>query len=268
MKKQYVLFTTLALVVIAVWYVRGLEAVAPESAIQALSTPDDSPSGAPQNIDDEQHARHLQKLKGLLAIRNMERKLAAHQSSATDDLTEDEQMAEMTNTRDQIAWRRDWTEEAQDEEWTRRMKEAVKVKAGTLLAGKIGIRDLSCRETVCRMYLQFEDKIDAESFISSEGGSYLQYEYQLLNPDNEDEPDIEKERKYNYEVLVKRDRPGNLPKIVRPGKPASNEMIVAANPQEEDLDHKTSDSPEPLRPKSSRDLGPDRGHLTGPDPII
>ncbi len=130
------------------------------------------------------------------------------QRRSQDDMSEDPQ-GTFDNIPEQGEWRVTWINEDQDDEWTKRMKEEVNEKARSLLTGKVESDNLSCRETVCRMHLQFEDMLDAQTFTSAEHDPDLRYEYRLLNPDREEESPPGK--KYNYEVLVKRLRPKNLP---------------------------------------------------------
>jgi hypothetical protein len=232
MNKKTTISVILCLLVIFVWYSQRSNSLKPSSSGGSTSvSPDASPGGTLKQVASKRHSRQLQNRQALALLRSA-RKLAAHSKDAIEDeLSEEEQIAAENNVPEQIAWRNAWIDESQDDEWTKRMEREMNEKASALLVGQIDIRHLSCRETVCRMYLQFEDKLDAETFTFSKHDPALHYEYQLLNPDPEgadEESILDKEKKYNYEVLVKRDRPANLPESIRSTPPPSHGTVYAS----------------------------------------
>jgi len=124
------------------------------------------------------------------------------------EVDEDEAMRADDNIPEQRAWRAAWAAEHQDDAWTREITEQVRTRAESLLDGEVRLSDLSCRETICRMYLQFGDQLDAKAFIDAPHDPALHYEYQSLDPEFDgagfDRSD------YTYEVLIKRSRPVHL----------------------------------------------------------
>jgi hypothetical protein len=126
-----------------------------------------------------------------------------------DGLAENEATLAEDNVPEQRVWRATWAHEEPDEEWTHKQSEEVKEKAKSLLAwGSLTVHSLSCRQTVCRMYLQFSDPKDAKAFISAAGDPAMHYEYQDLTPEvSRTDPS---RPEYAYEVLITRPRPEYL----------------------------------------------------------
>jgi hypothetical protein len=95
----------------------------------------------------------------------------------------------------------------QDDQWTRDLLQELQDRAKAL-AGELRIEHLSCRETICRAYLQFADQIDADDFRSIPHDPAHQYEYQSLDPDFDgvgfDDSDS------TFELLIRRPRPLHL----------------------------------------------------------
>jgi hypothetical protein len=119
-----------------------------------------------------------------------------------DELAEDEAMRRADTIPEQRVWRAAFAGERQDDAWTKQVREEVEDKSKSLLKGAVKLSGLSCRETVCRMHLQFADQIDAEHFIRAAHDPQLRYQYQSLDPEFDgagfDRSD------FTYEVLIKR----------------------------------------------------------------
>ncbi|MBN2525050.1 MAG: hypothetical protein JXR76_01570 [Deltaproteobacteria bacterium] len=106
-------------------------------------------------------------------------------------------------------WRDTWVSEVHNEEWTQQMEREIKSVSNSLLNHKIDVRHLSCRETVCRMFLKIRGKRDAEKFFSAGLNPEFHYGFQLLNPDTANETAVE-EKVYNYELIVTRKSPASV----------------------------------------------------------
>lgn len=107
---------------------------------------------------------------------------------------------------EQRVWRSAWLSEEEDGEWTRAMAEEMRLDGKKLVKGHFAVRGLSCRETVCRMYLDLSDLDDAEALLAVERDPDLHYEFQLMNPGFEGvEPNEDPNAKYHFEVLVARE---------------------------------------------------------------
>ncbi len=106
---------------------------------------------------------------------------------------------------EQAVWRSAWLSEREDEQWTRAMAEEMRLDGETLAHGHLTVRGLSCRETVCRLYLDLSDADDIEAFLAVERDPNLHYEFQLMNPGFEAESDDDPDTDYHFEVLVARE---------------------------------------------------------------
>lgn len=106
---------------------------------------------------------------------------------------EDERDAMLAEDRlpEQAAWRSAWLSEPEDEAWTRAVSEEMQRDVGKLAKGRVDVRDVSCRETVCRLYLDLSNIEDAEAFMAVERDPNLHYEFQTMNPGAEDTHHIE-----------------------------------------------------------------------------
>ncbi len=232
--KKATFFLVMCLVVFVAWYSRKPESVERRSTVDSDSAP-----SATASAPSEQRSRHLQTLQELSKVlvysRNAEPPIASDaplQESAQldndtsiDTVPEDELMPDDYSLEELqlMEWRNTWSDEDLDDNWTRQMREEVDEKTVALLHGEVDVRHLSCRETVCRMYLQFSSKTDADAFTSAEHHPDMQYEYQLLNPHDEAEGSI-----YNYELLVHRERPADLEPRPRP-RTKGPEAVVGGN---------------------------------------
>jgi hypothetical protein len=122
-----------------------------------------------------------------------------------DELAEDEAMRRADTIPEQRMWRASFASERQDDAWTKQVRDEVEAKSKSLLKGAVKLSGLSCRETVCRMHLQFADQIDAQDFIHAAHDPQLRYQYQSLDPEFDgagfDRSD------FTYEVLIRRAGP-------------------------------------------------------------
>lgn len=129
------------------------------------------------------------------------------------DEEENEAMAMADNSSRQRLWRSAYAHEREDEAWTRRTMQGLRKQAAELLDDrKLLISDLSCRETICRMYLQFEDQLDADAFRKAQRDPSLQYEFQSLDPDFKGEGFDRSD--HTYEVMIQRPRSEGQPASV------------------------------------------------------
>jgi hypothetical protein len=124
-----------------------------------------------------------------------------------DGLAEDEAIRAADKTAEQRVWRAAWAEQKQDDKWTEQVREQVSEKAKSL-PGKIQLQELSCRATICRMYLKFAGPDDAQAFISGPQDRAAEYRYQSLDPEFERSGDDRSNS--TYEVLIKREQPEQL----------------------------------------------------------
>lgn len=107
---------------------------------------------------------------------------------------------------EQRVWRAVWAQEQPDAQWAQRVIDEVTRTTRQQVEGDVQLRDLSCRETVCRMYLQFADQLDAEAFRAAPHDPMLQYAYQSLDPAF-DGAGFDRSN-HTYELLIKRPRAG------------------------------------------------------------
>lgn len=198
----------LCLVSAAVWYIQMPKSARLPTLVDLESKSDIDSPYASDSQDTSKHLRRIKKLRASLSQRDRLNNLAQQYRS----LENEDAPSTFDHVPEQKEWRIAWREEEQDADWTKRMEKKVKEKARSDLVGKVKIFNLSCRETICRMHLQFEDEIDAETFTSAKQDPDMRYEYRLLNPDDENGDQNQRDKKYNYELLVQRPRPQNLPK--------------------------------------------------------
>jgi hypothetical protein len=99
------------------------------------------------------------------------------------------------------AWRERHEAEREDDAWTERMREDLARLARSTVRGAFGVEDLSCRATICRMYLIFGRKEEAERFIAGAYPAPLRHRSVAPGPDDQGiVPST-----HVYEVLVERD---------------------------------------------------------------
>jgi hypothetical protein len=118
-----------------------------------------------------------------------------------DELAEDEAMRRADTEPELRQWRIDFAKERQDEAWTQQVLDDVSAESERL-HGAVRVSDLSCRQTVCRMHLQFADQLDARAFIEAPRARELRYAFQGLDPDFDGEGFDRSD--FTYELLIKR----------------------------------------------------------------
>jgi hypothetical protein len=153
-----------------------------------------------------------------------------------DDRAEDEAMAADDNNAEQRVWRATWARERQDDAWTQQLHDEVQRIGRSVVEGDLKYYDLSCRETVCRVYLQFSDQLDAQAFMKAPRDSGAHYEFQSMDPEYTGEGYDRSD--FSYELLVVRTRPDGLPARER-SEPADDEAVMA---------EQTSETPEGQSP--------------------
>ena len=146
-----------------------------------------------------------------------------------DEIAEDEAIFAESDRPEPRIWRAAWANERHDEQWTRQTYEDVGAKARALLKGELKMHDLSCRESVCRMYLKFADQPDAQAFITAPQDSALQVGYQRLDP--QFVGDGYPKSDYEYEVLIKRPE-GAAPRVISEIASDAMEVTPTHEPQE------------------------------------
>lgn len=127
---------------------------------------------------------------------------ASATKEAADDATNGDD-----HSPEQREWRIAWARQSQDDQWTGELLQELHDRAERL-AGQLLIKHLSCRETICRAYLQFADQIDAAEFRAMSHDPAHQYDYQSLDPNFDgvgfDDSDS------TFELLIRRPRPAHL----------------------------------------------------------
>jgi hypothetical protein len=119
------------------------------------------------------------------------------------DEEEDEAMEIVDNSSRQRVWRTTYAKERKDPEWTAQMVVEVRKQALEILDNrKLTIQNLSCHKTICRMYLQFEDQLDAQAFQTIKRPATYQYEFQNMDPEFKGEGFDR--TNHTYEVMVQR----------------------------------------------------------------
>lgn len=203
-KRKFVFIAVVFLTIVVVWYRHKTGESEVQSSIGPETASMESSPQVQKPVEQQNPSLLSHKPNRLSVLVSRAKKYASASRKIRDkanDFSEDELISNEDNIPEQQVWRGDLINEAQDDEWTRLMREELTNKADTLLVGKVDIRHLSCRETVCRMYLQFEDMLDAEAFTMTQNAPDLHYEYQHLNPN------AGNDSRQNYELLVKRERP-------------------------------------------------------------
>ena len=214
MYKRVIIVAIVCLVAIVVWFSTRSDVDLADN--RATPESNAASSLSERSLDDVAVAKkkrlRAQQLQKLALMTKLAQKRAP---LPPDDNGENEMMAEEAkNTPEQTEWRNTWIDEGEDVEWTKKMEDEILKKANSLLTGSFDVRHLSCRETVCRMYLQFEGVDDVEAFTSAESPPEYMYGFQHLNPPLSRVKDSQGV-KYNFELMVKRDRPANLPDNIK-----------------------------------------------------
>jgi len=114
----------------------------------------------------------------------------------------DEVMFDYDNRPEQREWRGEFYAERHDAVWTDQMNAQLRERASRALSGELRIAESSCRQTVCRLQLQFDDERDAEAFQKLEHERGFHYELQSLDPFHSGEGGDG--TAFSYELLVKR----------------------------------------------------------------
>ncbi|MDD9970937.1 MAG: hypothetical protein OXR73_32160 [Myxococcales bacterium] len=117
---------------------------------------------------------------------------------------EDEDMRIADNIPEQRAWRTAFANEEQDDGWTAEVQKELEHKARTVLEDELQVALLSCRETVCRMFLTFNTSRDARAFQDAPHAPDLHYEYQDLSPELQHQDTGRSS--YSYELMIHRQR--------------------------------------------------------------
>lgn len=138
-------------------------------------------------------------------------------------------MAAADNRPEQRAWRTSWSTERKDDAWTQRMHDELQQIGRAVLARDLKYHDLSCRETVCQVYLQFADELDARAFMKAPRDASMHYEFQSMDPEYAGEGYDRSD--FTYELLVVRERPDYLPASA-PSEPAEEEAVMAEESSE------------------------------------
>jgi hypothetical protein len=143
---------------------------------------------------------------------------------------EDLAMAAHERSPEQRQLRRSWRRQATDEAWTREtlrwFDDAARQRG---LAGPITVSQASCRASVCRLYVQFEDELDAQAFIAGPTAPGVRHVYQSLDPDYDGAGFDDSE--YSYEVLIERTLPPGTP-TESPEQPEAG-LAVLSDPHDE-----------------------------------
>lgn len=124
------------------------------------------------------------------------------------DVDEDDAILVEGNVEQQREWRGAWAAEAEDPKWTREVFNELKERGESVVEGDLKLHDLSCRKTVCRLYLQFASRADARAFMAEQTAPALHYEYQRLDP--QFEGDQHPQSAFEYEVMIVRTEPQRL----------------------------------------------------------
>jgi hypothetical protein len=151
------------------------------------------------------HAGHV----AVAHLHDLESSRAGSSSQTpVEALAEDDMMIRADRSPEQREWRATFATELQDDDWTQRMRSEVNGKANAILQHPVRISGLSCRETICRMVLEFRDRASALAFMSEPHDAALRYHYQSHVPCTD--PSMVHDCDRSYEVLISRERPADL----------------------------------------------------------
>lgn len=150
----------------------------------------------------------------------------AAESAELADLASKDALLALNTTPEHRERRAIWAREAPDETWTRQMREELTAKVRGNVDGDVKVSHLSCRETICRMFLHFDTHQDAENFISIPYDASLDYLFQSLDPDY-DKPEHERSD-FSHELMIKRPRPGTeaAAAYARSSTPAGDAVLL------------------------------------------
>ena len=130
-----------------------------------------------------------------------------------------QQVHEEDGKADPSAWRKTWSAERDNPSWNRQVTRELTQMAESLAYGEVVLSDLSCRQTVCRMQLQFADELDARLFMEAPHDPKLRQAYQRVDG---------AKSAHTYELLIKRPSTDYSPEPGTPGgiRPAGGRLRV------------------------------------------
>lgn len=132
--------------------------------------------------------------------------VAAERAEAADLASKEAQLA-LNTTPDHRARRETWAREKPDERWTSQMRDELAEKVRANVDGDVKVSHLSCRETICRMFLHFNTELDAYKFVATPYAASLDYLFQPLDPNYE--VALAERSDHTHELMIKRPRPGS-----------------------------------------------------------
>jgi hypothetical protein len=120
---------------------------------------------------------------------------------------------------DPSAWRQAWSTERDEPSWSKQVTRELTQMAESLAYGEVVLSDLGCRQTVCRMQLQFADELDTRLFMEAPHDPKLRQAYQRVDG---------AKSAHTYELLIKRPNADYSPEPGTPGgiRPAGGRLRV------------------------------------------
>jgi len=123
----------------------------------------------------------------------------------------------------QANWRAIFSSELKNDEWTQSMLLQLRQNAAAVLDNRaVSVYSVDCRETLCRMHLQFEDQLDASAFHAAMRDPSLESEFQSLDPEFDGAGFDRSDN--TYELMVHRPGPKGL------GEPSPAERTALETP--------------------------------------
>jgi hypothetical protein len=143
----------------------------------------------------------------------------AHEEHPVQQAQQAQQVHEEDGKDDPSAWRETWSTERDNPSWNKQVTRELTQMAESLAYGEVVLSDLSCRQTVCRMQLQFADELDARLFMEAPHDPKLRQAYQSVDG---------AKSAHTYELLIKRPSPDYSPEPGTPGgiRPAGGRLRV------------------------------------------
>ena len=145
---------------------------------------------------------------------------ASARAKASSLSADDDESSGEDNSPQRRALRSRFANEREDASWTLRIQSEIDRTSAARLRGPIDVDGLSCRETLCRAYLKFDDELDVAAFQQAPHDPELRYEFQSLDPDYRGEGFDNSG--YTYELMIERPVPANN---VAPGSRDSAERV-------------------------------------------
>jgi hypothetical protein len=102
-----------------------------------------------------------------------------------EDLAESMAMKVEAGSELAIGIRQDWADEKPNVQWTDQLKKVIKeIGSNAELLSDFSLQHISCRQTTCRMHIQFSDEVDASQFdkLLSAAGRW-EYSSHSMDPD-------------------------------------------------------------------------------------